>query len=811
MVTDLMRAVAATVAVVFGSGLTTACVVQTEDLGCMPGMVAACSYSGPPGTDGVGLCRAGFAACRDDGTLAPCEGEVTPIAESCETTGDDDCDGQVNEEGVGCTCKPGEIRSCYDGPASTMDVGRCKSGVQVCRLDGKDFGSCEGAIGPAEKEDCATADDDDCNGTPIDAAAGCTCLPGTGASCYSGPAGTEGVGFCKAGVRVCNGAGTGYGPCIGDILPTMEDCATPGDDDCSGTANEGGPDTLNCTCLPGAIQICYDGDPATEGIGICKGGLQACNANGDGFEPCVGQVLPAAAEDCATAEDDDCDAMTVCTCVPGVTESCYSGPVGTMGVGSCEAGLRVCAANGMAWGPCAGEVIPEPEQCGTFADENCDGEAYCTAKHLWSARFGGVSPQHTFGVATSADGDVVLTGRVAGDIDFGGGLMTSAGGHDGFVAKFDPNGQMIWSKLFGGPGDQWGQRVAIDGQGNVIVVGQMEAATTFGGSCPGVTTPGSGFDVFVSKYDPNGNCVWAKGFGGAGEQNVQDVAVDGQGAILVVGGSAGNVQFGENPQLVNAGGFDVFVAKLDPQGVAIWSKPLGDAGDQSAIGVATNPQGDVVVTGQFAGTINFSGGTPFQSTNALYDAFVAKFDGSGAHIWSKSFGGAGTDSGYGVSVDGAGSVLVAGQFEGQVDFGGGPLNSAGGQDMFLVKLDSNQGAHLWSQRFGDAQEQVVRRVRSDPTGDVVICGDFNGTVNFGGGQMPSEGAADGFLARFNGTGIHLWSRRFGGAAGDYTNDVALDPLGNVLVAGSFQLAADFGGGVLVSLGSYDAFVAEFSP
>jgi protein-arginine deiminase len=132
------------------------------------------------------------------------------------------------------------------------------------------------------------------------------CAPGTTADCYSGPSGTEGVGVCVAGTQTCLADGSGYGPCEGEVTPTAESCDTEGDEDCDGKANE------ECACTPGQIVDCYSGPPSTKNVGSCKSGTQQCDAQGTGFGPCQGEVLPKT-DDCLTPADEDCDgANAVC-------------------------------------------------------------------------------------------------------------------------------------------------------------------------------------------------------------------------------------------------------------------------------------------------------------------------------------------------------------------------------------------------------------------------------------------------------------------------------------------------------------------
>jgi uncharacterized protein (AIM24 family) len=178
------------------------------------------------------------------------------------------------------------------------------------------------------------------------------------------------------------------------------------------------------------------------------------------------------------------------------------------------------------------------------------------------------------------------------------------------------------------------------------------------------------------------------------------------------------------------------------------------------------------------------------------DGFVAKFSGAnGTHVWSKRFGGTGQDETVdGVAVDGSGNVVVTGRFQGSVNFGGAGLTSAGGQDVFLAKYSSS-GTHLWSKRFGGTLGDRGNSVAVDGNGNVVVTGTFSGSIDFGGGALTSSGTQDLFLAKFSGTGGHLWSKRFGGSSSyDVGTGVAVDDSDNVLVTGCFMGTADFGKG-----------------
>ena len=239
----------------------------------------------------------------------------------------------------------------------------------------------------------------------------------------------------------------------------------------------------------------------------------------------------------------------------------------------------------------------------------------------------------------------------------------------------------------------------------------------------------------------------------------------------------------------------------------LWSKRFGDANGQFGESVTVDGSGNVFLTGAFLGSVDFGGG-PLTSAGQA-DIFLAKFDPAGNHLWSKRFGDATDQFPRSVAVDGSGNAFLTGYFTGSVDFGGGPLTSAGLEDIFLAKFDP-AGTHLWSKRFGDANSQIGQGVAVDGLGNVFLTGYFSGSVDFGGGPLTSAVGYDIFLAKFDAAGTHLWSKRFGDATGQFGLSVAVDGSGNVFLTGRFLGSADFGGGPLTSAGGYDIFLAKFA-
>jgi hypothetical protein len=659
---------------------------------------------------------------------------VTPGTESCASLADEDCDGLVNEEGVDCECVPGSIADCYPADPSTLGVGLCAVGTQVCSDDGTGYGPCEGAVVPMA-ETCLTPDDEDCDGESNEEGTGCVCLPDSIASCYPGPAGTLGVGLCAEGTQVCAADGTGYGPCEGAVVPTAETCLAPDDEDCDGESNEEGE---GCVCLPDSIASCYSGPPNTLGVGLCAAGTQTCNSEGT------------------------------------------------------------------ALGPCVGETLPLPENCATSGDEDCDGQAAatCTGTPLWSKRFGAGNDDTAFDITTDGSDNVLVTGYVEGVVDFGGGPLPAGGNLDLFVAKFDAAGNHLWSKRWGDNSDQYGYGIATDSNGNVYVAGTVSGTVDFGGG----PTTGGAIDIFLLKLDAAGNHVWSKRFGHPISNDLAfGVAVNASRVAIV--GHTFSVDFGGG-MLTATDGTDAFVAEFDLDGNHQFSKFLGGANTQSARDVAFDPSGNTIVGGWFLQEIDLGAG-PLASAG-FYDTFVVKLDAAGNYQWGQRFGDAGLQSLQGVAVDGSGNIALMGYFEGSIDFGGGPLTSAGNDDVFFTKFSSG-GALVSATRYGDVFDQFGNDVAFDASGNALLAGYFYGAIDFGGGPLTSAGSIDGYLAKMTPSGTSAWSLRFGDTTIQSSQAVAADSAGNVLLAGNFEGTINLDGTPLTSAGGPDMFIAKFAP
>ena len=242
---------------------------------------------------------------------------------------------------------------------------------------------------------------------------------------------------------------------------------------------------------------------------------------------------------------------------------------------------------------------------------------------VWVKKAGGIDYDEGLGVATDSCGNNIITGRFGDSATFGTGTTTettlsSSRGSDIFIAKYDVNGNLVWARQAGGTADECSFGIATDVYGNSIITGRFKGTASFGET---VLTSRGGSDIFIARYDVNGNPVWARQAGGVYDDLGQGISADRSGNILVTGEFHSRANFGQT-SVKSTGGSDIFLAKYDMNGNLLWVEGAGGRHDDCGNDVAVDPGGSINMVGSFRDTATF--GALSLASHGAEDAFVLK-------------------------------------------------------------------------------------------------------------------------------------------------------------------------------------------
>lgn len=424
---------------------------------------------------------------------------------------------------------------------------------------------------------------------------------------------------------------------------------------------------------------------------------------------------------------------------------------------------------------------------------------------LWAKYGGGGGNDVSRGVTTDNLGNAIITGSFTGKAYLDNQEINSAGYQDIFLAQYGNKGEVRWVKRFGAQGRDFAfDIVKADKDGNSIITGLFSNQVDFDKFT--LRSVGSG-DMFTAKIDPSGKVIWAKQAGGSRLDGGNEVVTDASGNALVITNTYGTVTVGD-VVLNHQGKQDIFIVKYDSNGNFLWTKQIAGAGDEQGRGIGVDKQGNVLITGEFTDTLSF-GSKKIESSSILKDIFLAKYDSSGNLLWAKSFGTTGEDYGRGIGADAAGNIYFSGVFSGSVKFGNKTLNSVeGSKDIFLAKTDAS-GNILWVRQMGGSGPDEGCEIEVDEQGNTYISGEFPNNATFESTVLKSAGFRDVFTAKFDSQGKLIWIKQSGGSSDDVNYAISLDTAKRVTIVGTFSGNTTFGDYLMKAVGnSVDFFVAR---
>lgn len=395
---------------------------------------------------------------------------------------------------------------------------------------------------------------------------------------------------------------------------------------------------------------------------------------------------------------------------------------------------------------------------------------------LWAKQAGGDGLDSARSIAVDADGNAFVTGSFQNAAAFGTTNLTSQGGHDAFVAKYDASGNLTWVKQAGGLDNDFGWAIAVDDAGNCYAAGTFISKATLDSA----TLNGRGSqDLFLVKYDRSGNLLWARSEGGIGAEQCQALAIDRRGNLYLTGFFSGASVLG-NVSLTSAGASDVFVAKLDPDGKVLWAQRGGGKESDLGVGIAADDSGNCYVTGSFQASASFASLDLISAGSS--DLFITKYDSTGRVLWSKTAGGAGDDQGRALAIDKTGNVFVSGSFQATLNFSGLKIDSQGGDQALVAKLDQN-GTPEWVKSVA-GDRSFGFGISLDAASSAYLTGHFLGRASLDEITLAAKDW-DLFVAKLSSSGEFLWANQADSAGFEVGYAIAANPMGESYVTGVF--------------------------
>lgn len=397
----------------------------------------------------------------------------------------------------------------------------------------------------------------------------------------------------------------------------------------------------------------------------------------------------------------------------------------------------------------------------------------------WADQGAGEGSADGQAMATDAQGNSVVVGNYHSTFTIGGQLFSTPDDDGIFMAKFDPNGVMLWARLVANAPGIAVHGVTCDDAGAIGIVGMYQGTVAFHPIQlgPPLTALGS-FDVFVVKYDGEGTPLWSRSIGEAGYDYGASICHDGFSNFYVTGDL--------HMSAFNQSASKVFVTKFAFNGTQLWNKSSAAYGTSHlGDGICANDAGDLCITGEFFDSITWAPVT-LESSTPEATIYVFKLNSDGDPVWVKEAGAGGYAIGESVDMDAAGNAYVTGFYRGTITMGSltlpGPSDMS--YDVFVAKCASADGHFMWATSgVGPASDRAVG-IRVDASGNSYINGFYADTWTFGSTTLETNGGVDGYVAKLSPDGAPLWAKGYGGPASDYVGGLALHGT-DVFVTGSF--------------------------
>ncbi|MCO5252264.1 MAG: T9SS type A sorting domain-containing protein [Candidatus Kapabacteria bacterium] len=425
----------------------------------------------------------------------------------------------------------------------------------------------------------------------------------------------------------------------------------------------------------------------------------------------------------------------------------------------------------------------------------------------WAKSFGGYDNDYFTSFAIDDADNVYLTGIYMLTMEFGAGNesfdLTSNGKFDFFVAKLDKDGNLLWTKSYGGIFNEYSHKILLDNEGNVYIIGTFNDDVNFGtDENPHELNSSFGQNIFILKLDPDGNFIWVKQLAGQADKHIFSVTYDDAYNLIMTGTFNGEFDFDPGPDeyiVKSEKSYNNFVAKWNQDFEVQWVKQL-ELDFTSNNTIATDSKNNIYLSGVFKGKVDFDPNleTFYLESGSMYNTYLLKLDASGDFEYAKSLYSEDLNSSFDMVIDSDDNLLLAGYFDGSTDFDPGDnelLKSSRGQrDIFVSKLTSG-GELIWVQTWGGAGNEFAQVITTDEFDNIYVAGVFNNSLSFEATGRHDLNTVMGGNSMFNlvmySNGNIMWTSYVESTNSILPRGILIDSEWNIVTAGYYQGKTDF--------------------
>lgn len=433
----------------------------------------------------------------------------------------------------------------------------------------------------------------------------------------------------------------------------------------------------------------------------------------------------------------------------------------------------------------------------------------------WAKRYGGSGGiKQGWSIAIDENNNLYVAGSFYDDFTIENTTLTAVGGNDIFIAKFSNAGDLIWVRQAGGEWHDQAYSITVN-KDHLYITGYFNFEAAFEDTV--VSLDGTNI-FFIAKYDINGNFIWVNAEGNYGLNDGYSITSDNNDNIYVTGRFEDTIFFQQDTNLISSGRMDIFIAKYNVNGDLIRAKQAGGTSFDMGRFITTDNNDNIYVTGEFRDTAYFD--TAVLITDEHFNVFLSKYDSAGNLLWIKHIESNADCYSRSIATDNNNFVYIPGSFRDTINFNDtlpdgneAILTSIGNYDIFIAKYDTS-GNLLWIKQIGDKYYNGGNYIVTDSEDNFYLVGNFKEAISIGDTLLicysPDENSVNVFIAKFDNNGNFIWAKKIGSYI-DGVGGIITDIDNNVYVTGSVRYTTvDLDGIILPPVGAADFFLAKIT-